>query len=157
MASWIKLQTTNNKNYLISLSDFDKVASITWTRPKDGYIKKYLEKMVNGKRVRSVILQHRLVMGAKHGELIDHINGDTADNRRENLRIASKSLNALNTQKTKGAIPYRGVIFNKKNNKYQAVITIMHKKQHLGFFSSADAASDAYQTRQMEVICPINS
>ena len=40
---------------------------------------------------------HRLIMGAKTGQIVDHANRDTYDNRRCNLRFVTKSENALNS------------------------------------------------------------
>ncbi len=44
------------------------------------------------------ILMHRLIVGVTRGQEIDHINGNGLDNRRANLRIASRSTNMLNRQ-----------------------------------------------------------
>lgn len=144
--------TTNGHTYLVSDEDVELVQQYTWTRPKDGYIKKYLEKKINGKRQRRVILQHRLVSGAREDEIVDHINGDTTDNRRENLRITTKSINALNTLKAKGKVPYRGVFFNTQAGKYVAGITVNKRRKHLGFFEDPLEASKAYERAQKEVL-----
>src|SRR4051794_22128886 len=42
------------------------------------------------------VYMHRLILGAKRGEAVDHRNHDGLDNRRANLRIASPSENAAN-------------------------------------------------------------
>ena len=42
---------------------------------------------------------HRIIMNAKKGDVIDHINHDTLDNRRENLRIVTHSENKRNSLK----------------------------------------------------------
>lgn len=144
--------TTNGYEYQIDREDLSLVNQFTWTKPSDGYVKCYREKTIDGKRNRKVFFLHRVVTGAKKGELVDHINNDPMDNRKSNLRITTKSINALNTNKTKGIIPFRGVVFNKQAGKYQAKITINKKVYHLGFFNDAESASDIYQLKRKEVL-----
>lgn len=58
--------------------------------------KHYVICVKNGKLVR----MHRLVMNPSDDEIVDHKNGDTLDNRMENLRITNYSGNSRNTKKT---------------------------------------------------------
>lgn len=144
--------TTNGYEYQIDKKDLRLVSQFTWTKPSDGYVKCYREKTIDGKRNRKVFLLHRLITGAKKGELVDHINNDPMDNRRSNLRITTKSVNALNTNKIRGNTPFQGVMFNKQFGKYQAKITINKKSYHLGVFNNPEDASVAYQLRKKEVL-----
>ncbi len=145
------LTTTNGHKVLFSDEDTSIALANTWTMTTDGYAKRFYEKNIAGKRVRWVKYFHREVMGAEDGQIVDHINGNKLDNRKSNLRIASKSLNALNTKKYKGSIPHRGVIFNKQAGKYQARITFNKKSHHLGFFTDPLEASATYINRQKEL------
>ena len=96
------ITTTNGHRVNFSENDWETALSQCWTRTTDGYAKRYHEKSVNGKRLRWVNYFHRAIMNPKKDEIIDHINQDKLDNRRENLRVANKSVNALNTDKNKG-------------------------------------------------------
>ena len=142
------ITTTNGHKVLFSEEDVFTALANTWTKASDGYAKRYYEKAVDGGRKRWVKYFHREVMNAKDGEIIDHINQDMLDNRRENLRVADKSLNALNTAKFKSSTGYRGVTFSKQSGKYQANITIHKKRYYLGSFDTAKEAGKSYLKAQ---------
>jgi hypothetical protein len=88
---------------------------------------------------------HRLIMGAKKGQSIDHINGDFFDNRRCNLRFATKQQNnwnkRINPKNKTGAI---GVYWSKDASKYRARIGFNGKTINLGYFETVEDARDAY-------------
>lgn len=97
----------------------------------------------NGKQKH--IFLHRLLMGDPKGKLVDHINNNTLDNRRSNLRLATVSQNLQNRKgvtihNTSG---YRGVSFDKECGKYRAYIRINNKLIHLGRFDTAVEAARA--------------
>jgi len=142
--------TTNGHKIQFSEEDVFTALANTWTKASDGYAKRYYEKSENGKRVRWVKYFHREVTNAPDGVVIDHINQDKLDNRRENLRPASKSLNGLNSSFVKGKVPFRGVFFNNQAGKYTARITIDGKTRHLGYFDEPEEAHAAYLTKQKE-------
>lgn len=91
---------------------------------------------------------HREVLGVAHGDprVVDHINGDGLDNRRSNLRIASRQDNCRNSKKPRtNTSGLKGVSFRKDNKKWASYICIGAGKQiHLGMFESAVAAHAAY-------------
>lgn len=93
---------------------------------------------------------HRLIYAWHTGEwpkIVDHINQDKTDNRFENLRATDKSGNTINSDKSWGKIPYRGVYFNKRKNRFVATF----KGKHLGYFDKASEASLAYEaTRNLK-------
>ena len=79
---------------------------------------------MGGQRIR--VWMHTLVMEELIGrpltkdELVDHINGDKLDNRRSNLRIATRSQNNANKGKRKGtSSKFKGVSWDKKRNKWK--------------------------------------
>lgn len=85
---------------------------------------------------------HRAVIGAKSGELVDHINLDIKDNRRANLRIVTRQQNEANKPKVywKTTSKYKGVTWNKREKYWVAQIKVNQKGIRLGRFKTEDEA-----------------
>jgi len=99
------------------------------------------------KKVRRVMLLHRIIMNAPRGMTVDHINGNTLDNRRSNLRICTNQENAMNRRLSKNSQSGRkGVRFMKHSpyRPWQARIRAEGKSLYLGSFATREEASDAY-------------
>lgn len=126
--------------------DPDAVADLsrwTWSvnPTKSGfYAHRQLPRDSSGKRKKEYM--HRRIAGADESDVVDHINGDTLDNRRENLRVCSQSENMRNTDCIFGAIPFRGV--HKRNGRYVAGIKIDGARVELGAFETAEEAAAEY-------------
>lgn len=96
----------------------------------------YLEIRINGK----LYMVHRIVWALANGawpsQQLDHINGDRSDNRLENLREASNAENARNSptprNNTSGV---KGVVWDKRQNKWAARIKMNGVLRNLGLFS----------------------
>ena len=72
---------------------------------------------------------------------IDHIDNNRQNNNIENLRWATVSENTRN-KAAYGAVPFRGV--NKNGNRFIARVTIYGKKKYLGYYDTAEEASETY-------------
>jgi len=126
---------------LVDDDDAPTVGGLRWQciEPQPGYL------YVTAKRDGRNVYLHRLVMGAKKGECVDHINGDTLDNRRANLRLCSHAENMRNRKRSKASkFPYKGIGQRRDGTKYVAIIRCDGKKFQLGTFDSAEAAAMAY-------------
>ena len=78
---------------------------------------------------------HRIIMGDPPGQFIDHINRDKLDNRRENLRTATKSQNNSNTGvRSDNTSGFKGVNWDKRRNKWVARVQVNGKPIHLGYY-----------------------
>jgi hypothetical protein len=76
---------------------------------------------------------------------LDHINGVKTDNRIENLREATVTLNLANREKQKDTSSrFKGVHWVKAEKKWKAGIRVEGKKRHLGYFSCEESAAKAY-------------
>ena len=96
---------------------------------------------------------HRKVWEDANGEIpegmmIDHINGNTGDNRLENLRCVTRSENGHNTDKTKG------FYFDKRNKYRPWIATIMKDrvKIHIGSYATMIDARAAYLNKYSELL-----
>lgn len=101
------------------------------------------------KGVRTYIYLHRVILERMlnrpmvKGECADHINGDTLDNRRSNLRLASVAENNRNSKTpSTNSSGFKGVSF--KSNKWVASISINGKNLHLGYYHSPEEAHKVY-------------
>lgn len=95
---------------------------------------------------------HRAIMNAPKGIVVDHINGDTLDNRKRNLRLCSSQENEHNSKVNKdNRSGYKGVTYMKKTNKYVARLTINNKVHYLGYFNTAEEAYEAFKKASLEL------
>ena len=97
---------------------------------------------------------HRVAWFLHYGswpdELIDHINGVRADNRIENLRLATHKENLRNRKSKKGSLSkYKGVTWSKRDSKWCSYI-YHDKMKHLGSYTSEEEAGRAYDKAARE-------
>ena len=84
---------------------------------------------------------HHIVVGhPPKGFMVDHINQDKLDNRRENLRITTRAVNAVNSDK------YRGVY--QKNKKFWSSF----RRKYLGMFDTPEEARAAYDEARQQYL-----
>lgn len=91
------------------------------------------------------IYLHRLILNIKgHNAVIDHLNHNGLDNRKENLRIVTHKQNKFNnpilSTNTSGVT---GVSWSKQKNKWRAYITIDNKQKSLGYYFNKEDAIKA--------------
>jgi len=135
---------------LIDKEDIEKIMAINWVqcvRPKDKniYVIHY-DHIGSGKskKTKSLFL-HRYIVNAQKGKMIDHINMNTLDNRKSNLRLCNKSENGCNRDKPiTNVSDYKGVSWDKRRNKWRVVIIKNRKQTHIGYFINIETAYAAY-------------
>ncbi len=116
----------------------------TWGIDTKGYVR--------GNIKNKIVKLHRLVMNIKDSSiLIDHINRDKLDNRKENLRIADFKINAINRIFKPKTSMYKGVYFHRIQKVWCAMIKINGIQKHLGNFKNEVDAAKAYDKKAKEV------
>jgi hypothetical protein len=139
----VKEILTSKGNYaIVDDEDYEWLSNHSWHSDR-GYAKTNLI-LEDGKRKH--LGMHRLIMNPPEDKEVDHINGIKHDNRRENLRIVTKSQNVWNIGKRGNpdecGSKYKGVTF--VDNKYYASIYQDGVKRYLGQFNNELAAANAY-------------
>jgi hypothetical protein len=117
----------------------------------DGYVVMQRKRPSNG-----IVLMHRLILELDgqniDGLEVDHDNGNRLDNRRENLRPATKSQNMSNRGPfLNNKSGFKGVCWHKRRQKWIAQIHVSGKRTHLGYFDDPIAAARAYDAAALEL------
>ena len=86
-------------------------------------------------------------------DCIDHIDGNTLNDRWENLREATSQQNSWNSKLVStNTTGYRGVSYIKDLNRYRACISVGNgKSKHIGYFNTAKEAGEAYLKKAKEL------
>lgn len=138
---WIPL--SQGRYALVDTEDAEWLAQWRWYF-WEGYARRNaFDATEDGGVKRRPVLMHRIVLGVREGTHVDHANGDGLDNRRRNLRRATRTQNAYN-RRPSGDKPYKGVHWNKNMGRWCAAITQDGKRRHLGYFGSEEQAARAY-------------
>lgn len=94
---------------------------------------------------KKTIRLHRLIVNASPGIEVDHRDRNGLNNRRSNLREATRAQNQMNAVgKPYGTSRFKGVDWDKKSMKWRARIKKAGKQKTLGYFTSEEAAHAAY-------------
>ncbi len=120
---------------LVDDGDFECVSGLRWCAMRHNSGRFYAQATKAGRKV----LMHRLILDAPPGLDVDHANQDTLDNRRCNIRLATRSQNEQNRKKTHGRSRYKGVWWHK--GKWVAGLRQAGRLTYLGrFIEEVDAA-----------------
>lgn len=144
----IELRRRKGENLwtIIDLEDLEKVINFpyTWfakyqTLNKGFYV--YASVYNSETKKYKTLCLHQFIMNA-NGQAVDHINGDTFDNRKSNLRIVEDSDNSKNrkSKNSNNTSGYRNVSWNKKDKKWVVQMQINKKHKTLGSFDDVHEA-----------------
>lgn len=133
-----KIQTSKpNEFAIVDDEDYEYLNQWKWSY-SNGYAIKRNQK--------SSIGMHRLILKVPNNMVIDHINHNRLDNRKENLRICSKKQNSYNQKwkKENNYSKYKGVTWAKHTKRWKVSIKKDSKTKFLGYFNSEIEAAKKY-------------
>lgn len=122
---------------LLDEEDYDRVAQFTWCVIRRGLLLHAMRKVNDYS-----LFMHRYILGLvpADGKIVDHINGNGLDNRRENLRIVGKRENALNSDRSRNAR-----LIERHGNRWRLRPYVNGIRTNLGSFASEEEALAALQ------------
>lgn len=142
-----EIPLTQGKVALVDDRDYDALMSLG---PWCAYKSRHTWYAVRAFRDRNGKLcqwgMHAVLLGTRGTKIVvDHCNGNGLDNRRANLRRATREQNARNTTKPiRGASRFHGVSLTRQRKNWRAQIRIDGKRVHLGEFKTEELAARAY-------------
>lgn len=148
-----KIRLSNGMVALVDDEDYERVSLLRWNAecPRLTYyastgITKKLKELGYTCKTR----MHRLVLNAKPGQQVDHLDGNGLNNQKGNLRFSTATGNARNRRKTASPTSsrYKGVVYDKGarcgKKKWKAGIYYKGIRANLGRYLEEEDAAIAY-------------
>lgn len=146
-----KIKLTQNQFAIIDSDDFIRVTAFKWYANYHSSTKSFRAmRMVKKGKSYTTILMSRFIFGSKKNGFVDHINHNTLDNRKSNLRLVTDSQNTRNRKKHSGLHKYKG-IGEVRQGVFQARIWWKGKNIHLGVFHKKKEAALEYNKKAVEL------
>jgi hypothetical protein len=153
----------NGKNkhihFMVDRDDLEKIALHSWrvyAHYRDNSYKRVETSFCDpySKTSRHISLS-RFLCDAKDDQVVDHIDGNPLNNRRNNLRLTTRLGNSQNARKTilPTSSKYKGVSWHRKKQKWIVSVRANKKNYYLGYFTSEKDAAIAYNQKAKELHC----
>ncbi|HUV64953.1 MAG TPA: HNH endonuclease [Sedimentisphaerales bacterium] len=140
-----RIKLTKGKFAIVDPEDFEQLNQYNWYCTYYGYAaRKIPKKDRKGKETR--VLMHRELCPVPDELVVDHINRNPGDNRKANLRPATKQQNCWNAKikKKRAETQYTGIHFDKRRGKWYVHITLDGRSTTCGYYSDEVEAAKAY-------------
>lgn len=144
---------TRGKCAIIDERDVELIGQYNWYAGLSSHKRRsYARTQILNENGQRTIYMHRLILGIAGGLVVDHINHDGLDNRRENLRSCTTTQNRQNCPKFRAGCTsiYKGVNKVERKSKWRSGIWISGKTVCLGSFRTAIEAALAYDAAALE-------
>ncbi len=141
----MEIELSKGKKAIIDDEDYVLVSRHKWHA--HGEVDRFYAKtnIYYRDRKKELLGMHRLILGAKDDEHVDHINNNGLDNRKCNLRICTNQQNHFNMKPQEDcASQYKGVCWCKRRKRWYARIKLNYKNKWLGYFDNEADAAKAY-------------
>lgn len=134
-----EIQLTKGYVALVDDDDYEYINQWKWFAQDQHGRGHYAARNIYPNGKARLLLMHRIILNPPINMVVDHINHNTLDNRRCNIRVVSHRENQCNRKKQNEFI---GV--TKNFNKYLAKYRIKQKQIYLGSFDTPEEAHNAY-------------
>ena len=147
-----EIPLTQGQVTLVDDEDYEWLSQWKWCAAWDVRTRSFRAcrtEILDGKRHPRTM--HGLIMKTHPGQEVDHVNHNTLDNRRENLRLCDHCQNQANQRKhADSKSPYKGICWHARHKKWMATIHVRGVHTHLGYFKTPEEAARAYDAAAKE-------
>ncbi len=142
-----KIPLTKGKFAIVDPKDYKHLSKYKWfaQRGKETFYAVRVGRKSEARNGKNIWM-HRVILGLDEGVFCDHINHNGLDNRKVNLRPATRSQNMCNRPKTKSHCwsKFKGVSFRVDQNRWVSEIQVDGKSMFLGYFGDEIGAAKTY-------------
>lgn len=142
----VRMELSQGEYAIFDLADLPLLAQHRWCAATFRW-RTYAITQIRNARGRQVsVRMHRLIRGVTNASVfVDHDNMNGLDNRRVNIRVATRPQNAWNCPRPRtNTTGYKGVKRDRTSGRYSAAIRVCGKTIYLGGYSEAVEAARAY-------------
>ncbi len=137
-----RIKLTRGRYAMVDPEDYPRLSKYKWHCSKGR--NQYAKRAVYRGRKKIEIFMHRVICHASKDMVVDHINRNTLDNRKANLRPATQQQNAWNRTSTSSKSRFIGLRRQQKTQKWQVRLTVNGKRLSIGHYSDEIDAARAY-------------
>ncbi len=137
-----EIELTQGYKAIVDDADYECLNKMKWcvSECKGGYLSA-MTNAPSGVKPRTIKM-HRLITKAMVGQDVDHINGNSLDNRSCNLRLCNRSQNLCNHHKRRAGVSgYTGVSPHGNSGRWRAYVNKNGRQLHCGYFDTAIEAA----------------
>ena len=141
-----RIQLTQGKYAIVDPEDYEQLNKYKWHAVNRRHTF-YVERVVRVEGRQVIIKMHREILKVPDGMFVDHINHNGLDNRKANLRPATRAENNRNRRKTNKRIchsRFKGISWHKHRKKWQVQIWFNRDVKFIGYFDDEIEAAKAY-------------
>lgn len=138
------IKLTKGKFAQVDDDDFEYLNKFKWCTLSGGGSCEYARRAhQSGNKQIAILMQNEIITNHK-GFIVDHIDGNTLNNQKNNLRLTTQQKNCFNQKARIGTSKFKGVNYEKNMNKWKSQIQAYGKKIYLGIYKTEIDAAKAY-------------
>ena len=142
-----RIPLTQGKYAIVDPDDYERLNKHKWYVQRTKQMFYALRRAKGHERAKGqVVWMHRSILPPPEGMCTDHINNNSLDNRKANLRLATPAQNARNRRKmaVKTSSKYKGVSYHAGQRKWCDAIRVNGQYKYFGLFQNEIKAAKAY-------------
>jgi hypothetical protein len=152
-----EIELTQCYKTIVDDEDFEYLSQWKWcarVKPDGRVLAVRAERIKGTSDSKRNFQMHRVITKAPDGLVVDHINGNPLDNRKENLRLCTIQQNSMNRKtqlSSKFRSQYKGVGWCKIRKKYFARVYLNGKAYMAGRYDTEIEAALAYNKKALDL------